>query len=94
MPFQCPEATEDEIKLIISQLKNSNSKDVFGISNNFLKLHVTALTPLITKLINKHMFEGTFPNALKFSLVKPLYKHKGSRTDKSSYRPVSLICIL
>jgi hypothetical protein len=40
------------------------------------------------------MFEGTFPEALKFSTILPLYKGKGSKTDKKSYRPVSLICIL
>lgn len=94
VPFSCPECTEDEITLIISQLKKTNSKDVFGISNNFIKLHAKALTPLITKLINKHLFEGDFPDGLKFSILKPLYKNKGSKEDKKSYRPVSLICIL
>jgi hypothetical protein len=92
--FECPQCTEDEIKLIICELKNTNSKDVFGMSNNFLKIHCVALTPIITKLINKHMLEGNFPEALKFSVIRPLYKCKGSKTDKNSYRPVSLICIL
>jgi hypothetical protein len=92
--FECPECTEDEITLLISNLKNSNSKDVFGLSNNFVKIHSKSLTPILTTIINKHMFEGEFPEALKFSLVKPLYKKKGSKKDKSSYRPVSLVCIL
>jgi hypothetical protein len=92
--FECPECTEDEIKFLILKLKSSNSKDIFGISNNFLKLHCDELTPIITKIVNKHLFEGTFPDALKFSIVKPLYKQKGSKTDKKNYRPISLISIL
>lgn len=91
--FECPVCTEDEVRLAIKNLKNSNSKDVFGMSNNLLKLHCESLTPHITKAINKHMFEGNFPDALKCSIVRPLYKKKGSKTDMKSYRPVSLIAI-
>lgn len=92
--FECPECTEDEVRMLIKKLKNTNSKDVFGMSNNFLKTHCDGLAPILNRIINKHMFEGSFPDALKFSLVKPLYKKKGSKKDKKSYRPVSIICIL
>lgn len=92
--FACPECTIDEVKVIINNLKNTNATDVFGISNNFMKIHCESLAPIITKLINKHMYEGNFPEALKFSIVRPIYKKKGSKTDKNSYRPVSLTCIL
>lgn len=93
-PFECSICTEDEVKILISNLNNSNANDVFGMSNNFLKYHSEALTPIITKIINKHLFEGNFPDALKFSLIKPIYKKKGSKAENKSYRPVSLVCIL
>lgn len=91
--FECPKCTEDETKTIIDELKNSNSRDVFGMSNNFVKIHRDSLVPILTKLINLHMLEGSFPDALKFSIIKPIYKGKGSKTEKTSYRPVSLISI-
>jgi len=33
---------------------------------------------------------GTFPTRLKFSQVYPIFK-KGNKTEKSDYRPVSLL---
>lgn len=36
---------------------------------------------------------GSFPDALKYSIVKPLYK-KGEKSDINNYRPITLIPIL
>lgn len=91
--FICPQSTEDEIKLIISNLKSSHAVDLFGISNNFLKVHQKSLIPQINKLINKYMFLGEFPDVLKVGVVHPVYK-AGPKTDMSNYRPISMLPII
>lgn len=93
-PFSCPQCTEDEIEQIINKLKPSNAIDIYGMSNNFLKIHRDELTKILNVLINKHMFNGDFPDALKFAVVKPIYKKKGSKLDKDNYRPISILPIV
>jgi hypothetical protein len=41
-------------------------------------------------MYNKSLSTCAFPNGLKFSVVKPLYK-KGDRTNISNLRPISLL---
>ena len=47
------------------------------------------LSPL-TLMLNKILSTRVFPNRLKFSEIKPLYK-KGIKTEISNYRPISLL---
>jgi hypothetical protein len=47
------------------------------------------LSPL-TYIFNKILSMGIFPDRLKFSEVKPLYK-EGNTSDFSNYRPISLL---
>lgn len=90
--FTCPQCTKDEIDLIIDNLKNSKSCDVYGISNVFVKIHKDALSPTLTNLINHAMFSGIFPESLKLGVVTPIFK-KGDRTDKANYRPITILPI-
>ena len=90
--FACPPCTNDEINRVIDNLKNSKSTDIYGISNVFVKIHKEALSPILTNLINDSMFSGTFPESLKLGVVTPIFK-KGDRTNKSNYRPITILPI-
>ena len=46
-------------------------------------------TPL-TYIFNKILSTGIFPDRLKFSEIKPLFK-KGDKTEFANYRPISLL---
>ena len=49
-----------------------------------------ALSEPITNLINLSFVKGVFPNVLKMAQVLPTFK-KGDKTEKNTYRPISLI---
>jgi hypothetical protein len=75
---------------MIKELKNKNSCGYDEITVKILKMS-SPLIILPLTYIRKRMFTtGTFPNRLKFSEIKPIYK-KGDKTLISNYRPISLL---
>ena len=56
----------------------------------FLKDGAQILAKPISELYNLSMTLGGFPDAFKIAKVEPLFK-KGSKTDPSNYRPISLL---
>ena len=87
--FACPSVTEDEIKLIIENLKSSNAQDCYKMSNNFVKYHKNSLSKNLSILINTHLFNGIFPDVLKLGLVIPIHKN-GNKTFCNNYRPITI----
>ena len=74
----------------IMSLKNSKSKDFFGLSVILIKRNIDNIISPLTKLINRCLDEGVFPNCLKIAKVIPLFK-KGNRDEPCNYRPISLL---
>ena len=68
--------------------KNSSGKD--GISNKLLKSIKGKISKPLTIIINQCLETGIFPDVLKISKVKPLYK-KGESCCFNNYRPISLL---
>lgn len=81
---------ENEIKRTIQNLKNSNSTGWDGIPANIFKIGINVLTTPITAICNKCFEEGSFPSALKKSVLIPIHK-SGDTDDVSNYRPISLL---
>jgi len=79
-----------EIEKIIHSLKCKNSYGYDLISSRILKVSTPYVSSPLTYIFNKILSTGTFPNRLKFSEVKPLYK-EGDKTEFSNYRPISLL---
>ena len=48
----------------------------------------------MTESINKSIDEGVFPDTLKVADITPVYKNKGSKSDKTNYRPISILPVL
>jgi len=84
---------EDKISKIISNLKNSKAKDIFGIDTSLLKEHITILTPVLTIAVNQYIKENHFPLALKKAVVKPIFK-SGDKLCVSNYRPISILAAI
>ena len=59
--------------------------------NQFLKRWAPFLASSITYLFNLSLSTSSFPCAWNLAKVIPLYKNRGSQSDPSNYRPVSLL---
>jgi len=79
-----------EITTIIKSLKAKNSYGYDEVTTKLLKISAKYICSPLTHICNKAISSGTFPERLKYSVTKPLYK-KGDKTDPSNYRPISIL---
>lgn len=91
--FKFREITYNEMRTIISNLKNSKSKDTYGINVKLIKSIKNLIIYPLTNLINLCIKNNIFPDVLKLSKVIPIYKN-GSYEEPNNYRPISLVPIL
>ena len=85
--------TEGYLLNILKNVEVTKAAGIDKISEKFLKDGARILAKSISELCNLSMTLGTFPNACKIAKVKSLFK-KGSKTDPSNYRPISLLPLL
>ena len=88
--FSFQTITENKVSKIINKLKNKISYGYYSISNIMLKRAHDPLIRPLTLLINQTLSTGIFPNALKISRIKPLFK-QGKSFLFTNYRPISLL---
>lgn len=89
--FMLPSMPQD-IQKIINSLKNTNSVGYDGFSTKIIKEVSSDICGPLSHIINLCITEGVFPDALKKSVVKPLFK-KQDKELVEFYRPISLIPI-
>jgi hypothetical protein len=92
-PLVAFDSTESEILSIIKNMKNSDNRDIYGLSNNLFKKYKDIIAGKISKLINESMTIGVFPKELKVAVDKPILKN-GIRTDINNYRPIASLPLL
>ena len=87
------ETNSEEISNVITNLKDSNSTDIYDLSTKFIKIAAPGISQNLTHIFNKSIQEGVFPNLYKVAKVVPLHKN-GSTLIVSNFRPISLLPIL
>ena len=85
--------TEGYLFKLLKNVEFTKAAAIDQISENFLKDGARILAKTISELCNLSMKLGNFPDACKMAKVKPLFK-KGSKTNPSTYRPISLLPLL
>ena len=78
------------IKKDILNLDNSKAFQESDISTKVIKVNSDIFVDILYEVFNRSLEVGTFPSIMKLAKVTPVYK-KGSRLDKSNYRPVSIL---
>ncbi|CAK1582037.1 unnamed protein product [Parnassius mnemosyne] len=84
---------EYDINKVIMTLNNSKSEGFDGICTKVIKACNKEIGRVLAFLINLSMVSGIFPDKLKFSLIKPLFK-KDKKSILDNYRPIALVPIL
>ena len=83
-------ATTYEIGKIIHSWKCRDSHGYDEITSRIFKIRAPYVLSTLTYIFNKILLTGIFPERLKFSEEKPLFK-KGDITDFSNYKTISLL---
>ena len=87
-PFFTPEL----VHKIIKQLKSSNASGPDGLPAIFYKNTASSLSYPLSILFNLSLQTADIPPIWKLASVTPIFK-KGSPSDPSNYRPISITCI-
>lgn len=81
-----------EVMNAINSLNNTKAVGYDNISTYIIKQISFHLADILCYLINLSFSRGIFPDKLKYSVLKPLYK-KGNRNEIDNYRPIALISV-
>jgi hypothetical protein len=86
-----------EIGQLIKNMKDS-SHSPCGIPSKFLKEVLKTVGPKLTKpicdLLNHIYTEGEYPECWKIQHITPVFKQKGSNSEKKNYRPISILATI
>ena len=80
------------IESIISKL-NDKSCHISSYPTKAFKCVRHIISPVLSRLVNKSLKLGSFPNSLKTARVIPLFKF-GTTTSLTIYRPISTLLLL
>ena len=78
---------------IVKHINNLNPVKSSGpckIPIKYIKMSMNIIAPLLAKLYNQCIIEGTFPSILKIAQVVPIFKN-GPKEKCCNYKPISLL---
>ena len=90
LKFSLKQVTERKVLKVIKSMKQKRSAGRDGLSQENLILGSEILCIPLTRIINKSLEIGEFPEVWKEAAVTPILK-KGSSEKKENYRPVSCL---
>jgi len=91
--LEIPPANDEVIKYIIEKLKKRKGPGIDKIEVNDVKNAGENFIKCLTKIVNLCLEEGKFPESLKCSIVRPIYK-SGAHKEVANYRPISILSVM
>ena len=89
--FDFVEVKVDEILRRIGKMKNTDSKDAFGLSQTDMKKLIRSGATPLTSVVNLSLRSGEYPDNWKVARVVPCPKPGKPTNELSSYRPLSML---
>ena len=86
--------SEREVLQCLNSLDANKATGPDEIPAKLLKLTAVLIAEPLSKLYNKSLGLGIYPSKFKEANVKPIFKNKGSPSEVSNYRPISLLSSL
>ena len=83
--------TTQETLNVLNKLDTNKSCGPDLLPAKILKLTAIIIAEPLTKLFNKSLQSGVYPTLWKHANIKPIFKNKGSPSDPTNYRPISLL---
>ena len=74
----------------INNLNSKKSIPKHSTPIKIIKLSCKIIAPFLTKIFNTCIFQGIFPDKLKYAQVTPIYK-QGDKTKVNNHRPISVL---
>ena len=85
------QVSANEVLECLDSLDNGKANGPASIPPKVLNLIKAEISTPLAEIFNLSFNTGIFPDVLKLAKVLPVYKNKGSTTDCSNYRPISLL---
>ena len=92
--FQFRELEEREVLNLLNGIKIDTATGCDDIPGFLLKKIAPAIAPNIATIFNRSLASCSFPTNWKQANVSAVWKGKGSRTEPSNYRPISVLPVL
>ena len=88
--FHFEKVSAKEIKKELKNLLSSEAAQDSHIPTKVIKDNIDIFTSILLEEFNKSLALGIFPSPMKLANITPVFK-KDDRTDKSSYRAISIL---
>ena len=91
--FQLESVTECDMMKILMTIKPSKSTGHDRIPPKLINDAANVIAISLTKIFNKSIITGSFPEDLKTAFVCPICM-SGNKTEYENYRPISVLSII
>lgn len=93
LSFRYKKVSAIDVEKIISNLNSKKAPGIDKIRIKDIKYIRKQLCPILAKFINLCVIKSVYPENLKKSYIRPIYKN-GNHLDYTNYRPIAILSVI